>query len=203
MPYTIPKVIVFDVGGVLLNWRTGLNAISLLLNSPPDEVYFYLVDHLHDLELGKLDSSIFWKHVAEDFGYKYDSKNLAECWVTNQGHLNETWKLAKELSSLYKLAVCTNMWSGMFDVIRQGNLDVDLFETVVDSSQVGVVKPDPKMYKIVEERTGASEKELFLIDDSKENCDGAEKCGWQSYRFNLGEDSGKSSCDELREILLS
>ncbi len=203
MSYTIPKVIVFDVGGVLLNWRTGLNAISLLLNTPPEDVYMYLIDRLRDLELGRLKGETFWKHMAKEYEYKYNSKNLAECWITDRGHLSESWKLLKDLSSLYRLAVCTNLWSGMFDVIRQGNPDVDLFETVVDSSQVGVVKPDPKMYKIVEERTDASGKELFLIDDSKENCDGAEKCGWQSYRFSLGEDSGKSSCDELRKILLS
>ncbi|GIW69634.1 MAG: haloacid dehalogenase [Patescibacteria group bacterium] len=203
MSYTIPKVIVFDVGGVLLNWRTGLNAISLLLNSPPEDVYMYLIDHLRDLELGHIDGETFWKHVAEDYKYKYSPKNLAECWITERGRLSESWKLLKDLSSLYRLAVCTNLWSGMFDVIRKGNPDVDLFETVVDSSQVGVVKPDPKMYKIVEERTGSSGKELFLIDDSKENCDGAEKCGWQSYKFMLGEDSGKASCDEIRKILLS
>jgi putative hydrolase of the HAD superfamily len=78
----------------------------------------------------------------------------------------------------YAVALVTNN-------VREGSagwralLPVDeLFSVVIDSSEVGMRKPDPRIYLLALERLGgiAPERAIFL-DDAPGNVDGARKAG--------------------------
>jgi epoxide hydrolase-like predicted phosphatase len=53
----------------------------------------------------------------------------------------------------------------------------ELFEVVVDSSEVGMRKPDPRIYALVLDRLGSDPARSIFLDDHPGNIAGAEACG--------------------------
>lgn len=84
MNWQKPKVIVFDIGGVLLNWRVDLVTIANILKITPEEIHNTLKIYLKDLELGKLSAEDFWKHVANKYNYTGNPYDLKKSWVEGQ-----------------------------------------------------------------------------------------------------------------------
>jgi len=59
----------------------------------------------------------------------------------------------------------------------------DAFDVIVVSAEEGVVKPDPRIYRIVLERLGADPGTSLFVDDVEENVEGARRVGMQALRF--------------------
>jgi putative hydrolase of the HAD superfamily len=53
----------------------------------------------------------------------------------------------------------------------------ELFDGVVISGEVGLHKPQPEIFLLGAERTGAAPEECVFVDDLRENCEGAEAVG--------------------------
>lgn len=51
------------------------------------------------------------------------------------------------------------------------------------SGHLKVMKPDPRIYEIVEQGTGVAPQKLLFIDDKPENIATAEARGWQTHLF--------------------
>lgn len=51
------------------------------------------------------------------------------------------------------------------------------------SGHIGVIKPDPRIYEIVETDTGLAPGGLFFIDDRADNVAAAAARGWQVHHF--------------------
>jgi putative hydrolase of the HAD superfamily len=85
-----------------------------------------------------------------------------------------------------KLALLTNnvkefgsAWRATFPVD-------ELFEVVVDSSEVGVRKPDRRIYLLACERLAVEPTAAVFIDDNRDNVDAARAVGMEAVQF--GED---------------
>ncbi len=59
-----------------------------------------------------------------------------------------------------------------------------LFDVVVDSSEVGMRKPEPGIYRLTEERLGLSGGDLLFIDDLGVNLKAARSLGWQTLKYD-------------------
>jgi putative hydrolase of the HAD superfamily len=53
----------------------------------------------------------------------------------------------------------------------------ELFDGVVISSDVGLHKPQPEIFRLAAERVGVPPEQCVLVDDLRENCAGAEAVG--------------------------
>ncbi|MGW7271442.1 HAD-IA family hydrolase [Streptomyces sp. NPDC054864] len=69
----------------------------------------------------------------------------------------------------------------------------DLAHTVVSSADVGIVKPDRRIYEIAVERTGVPAERCLFVDDRKENVDAAVALGMTGLHY--------TGPDDLREAL--
>ncbi|MFQ5353098.1 MAG: HAD-IA family hydrolase [Candidatus Binatia bacterium] len=58
-----------------------------------------------------------------------------------------------------------------------------LFDVVVDSSEVGARKPEPRIYEITRERLRLPHDALFLVDDIGQNLKSARSLGWQTLLY--------------------
>jgi putative hydrolase of the HAD superfamily len=77
----------------------------------------------------------------------------------------------------YRTALLTNisrdgdsMWRSLFPVD-------DLFDVVVDSSRVGMRKPDPRIFELTCERLGVAPQRCLFVDDLACNVDAAAELG--------------------------
>ncbi len=59
------------------------------------------------------------------------------------------------------------------------------FDTVVDASVTGVLKPDPRAYAIAAEQLGTPPSEIVFVDDMPENAEGARKAGMITIELDL------------------
>ena len=71
----------------------------------------------------------------------------------------------------------------------RARLDVaGLFDFVIDSSEVGMRKPEERIYALTEETIGLPGEALFFVDDLGMNLKPARARGWQTLKY---EDTGQ------------
>jgi FMN phosphatase YigB (HAD superfamily) len=201
MPET-PKIIVFDIGGVLLDWKALIPVIADKLKITLDQFHSELQKPLKDLELGKKHQDEFWKYLCDKYNYGGEYQDLKKIWIEEQPLIDSGWSVLKEsIESGYKVACCTNNWIGTLE--RQVEIipDFSLFKIVINSAYEGARKPDEEIYRIVESSVGEKGKDVLLIDDSEENCKGAEKLGWETFQFDCTINKGMGSARAVLDLL--
>ena len=73
----------------------------------------------------------------------------------------------------------------------------DAFEMVVGSGDVGIMKPDPRIYQIALDRLGVAPEESVFVDDFIENIHGALGMGMHAVHFQ----SREQTIQELGQLL--
>ena len=123
----------------------------------------------------------------------------------------ESWRLLDKVRpTLEKLrdqerrmAVLSNNDSRLHQVLDDLNIG-SFFEHVFVSSELGCGKPDPKVFRSVEEVTGLpSNAFLHIGDDPARDADAARKAGWQAILLTEGRGPGLRAQDisQLPELL--
>jgi epoxide hydrolase-like predicted phosphatase len=206
-----PRWIIFDVGGVLLDWPSSSTAVAEYLGVTHDELFDVLFDQTVEMSIGakmnvgEISAHDGWTMVLEKLKKEHTPQDVITRWLAEEYWLEDTLKLLQELHSAgYKLAIMSNSWLGLSDPVIRAVLPSELkfFDEIFDSSVERVEKPDVAFYELVEQRTGDSGKDLFFIDDFQKNLDIAEQRGWQQFLYNMGNDAGLKSNTKLRKTLL-
>ncbi|HEY5729617.1 MAG TPA: HAD family phosphatase [Anaerolineales bacterium] len=102
----------------------------------------------------------------------------------------------RSIKPKYKVGLISNAWNGLRDYIVREKFD-DAFHHMVISAEVGVAKPDPKIYDIALEQLQVKAKEAVFVDDFFENIEACEKLGIKGIHFK----SPDLALKQLREIL--
>jgi len=102
----------------------------------------------------------------------------------------------RSIKSKYKVGLISNAWSGLRDYIVREKFD-DAFHHMIISAEVGVAKPDPKIYHIALEQLGAGPNEAVFVDDFIENINACEKIGMKGIHFKDPE----SAMQQVRDLL--
>lgn len=194
-----PKIIVFDIGGVLLNWKSVVPEISNLLKISEDNFYDNLHSNFIDLDLGKKHQDEFWKSLTEKFNPDVEPQILKKIWIEKQLEIDSGWSLLKDIKKMgYRTVCCSNNWMETIEKQISIYSGFSNFEFILNSADVGVRKPQEEIYKIVEEKSGGRGSDMFLIDDLEDNCKGAEKLEWGSFKFDFTKYGGETD----RKIIL-
>lgn len=97
----------------------------------------------------------------------------------------EMHELVRWASERYHVGLLSNIMPGFIEVMLRKELIPDVqYSAVIDSSQVGVIKPDPEVYKLAQERAGCPPGEILFVDDGRTNIMAAEKLGWHVLWFD-------------------
>lgn len=125
-----------------------------------------------------------------------DIENLAKDIVYNTNKYTfykDVKEVIPRLKDKYRLAVVSDAWPSLENVFIEADMK-KYFDIIVISTQIGVLKPDKKMYKTAIETLKINNSESIFIDDNIDNCIGAEKLGIKSIlmsRENYFENKGK------------
>lgn len=103
-------------------------------------------------------------------------------------------------SQHYKIGLLTNIMPGMLETMRQRHMIPDLpYDAVVNSSEVGFVKPEAAIYDIAAAKAGVADAEILFVDDSRANLIAAEKRGWRVLWFD--DYKPEASIERIRQAL--
>lgn len=210
--------VIFDYGGVLSVSPFGrLAEAERSLQLPPGtlaELFGYGLDvpepapgepytnHWHLLEIGAIDLDAYAEWVADRseaiLGVRFDPR---ERMTAGFGTMGIYWPMVHEVRRLaaagYRLAVCSNNVAA-YRSTWQTQVPLELFEVVVDSSEVGVRKPDPAIYTLTCERLGVAPDRCAFIDDHPANVAAAQALGMRAV---LAGDDVLATIDEVHQAL--
>lgn len=147
---------------------------------------------------GELGMSDFNAALAKKIGV--ESVQWQEYYLAAIEPVKEMHEIVKWAAQHYKVGLLTNTASGLVGTMREGGQIPDVaYDAIVDSSEVGVIKPEAKIYQIAAERAGCPPEEIMLIDDSRTNLMAASKLGWHAMWFDDAQP--EKSAAAVREAL--
>ncbi len=144
-----------------------------------EEIYYRLRP---DYDMGIIDGKEYWKRICLELGQLYDetvAENLialdAESWTNLDMQMIDFVVSLRESS--VKTAVLSNMPPEILDYIKAETDLLSLFDEEVFSCDLGLIKPDPEIYRICLDKTGSRSDEAVFIDDREENVSAAIDAG--------------------------
>jgi HAD superfamily hydrolase (TIGR01509 family) len=194
--------VIFDLGGVILNFKGSFGGLSSALGiaQPLLEQSYYR--HADLAACGMISTAEFWKRILNDVQPVNGAAiaDYEEFWTDNFAAIPETHALLRELSGRYRLGIMSNTEFGVYErALRKGHIPTVPFEIVIKSCDVGIVKPDQRIYQIAQDQTGVTPGEILFIDDRPENVKAAQAQGWRGVLFDAAN-PGQSTA-EIRTTL--
>jgi epoxide hydrolase-like predicted phosphatase len=136
------------------------------------------------LETGALSGREFFKYVCTEaqarYGIRVDIKMLAAAAAQGEALNAGMIDLVSEVRERCGTALLTN---NVREASWRASFPFELFDVVVDSSEVGARKPDPVIYEVLLERLGRPPHEVAFIDDFAENLPPAAALGVTTIAF--------------------
>jgi epoxide hydrolase-like predicted phosphatase len=96
----------------------------------------------------------------------------------------------------FKVGLISNAWSGLRPWIVSKKFE-DVFDAMIISAEVGVMKPDARIFHMALEKLDVAPSESIFLDDFLENVTGARALGMQAIHFVQPEQALK----ELKQLL--
>lgn len=96
---------------------------------------------------------------------EYAVKIADSCYQYVLNVLEKTRPVVQSLSRKYKLVLVSNFYGNIRSVLKDFELD-DFFSDVIESSVVGVRKPDPAIYRLGVEALKLSAENVLVVGDS-------------------------------------
>jgi putative hydrolase of the HAD superfamily len=159
-------------------------------------------NHWHLLEVGAIDLPTYATWVTERTAAVFgDRIDLAARMGNGLGSMAIHWMVVHRVRELreagYRLAICTNNIAAYRDT-WQLQFPVEWFDVVVDSSEVGVRKPEPAIYQLTCDLLGVAPDRCAFVDDLPANVAAAEALGMAGVL--VGDDPWVALA-ELDEVL--
>jgi epoxide hydrolase-like predicted phosphatase len=83
----------------------------------------------------------------------------------------------------YKTGLLSNAWDDLRHYLENEWEIADAFDEMIISAEVGVAKPDPRIYNITLQRLGVAPQEAVFVDDYPDNVEGARRLGIHAIHF--------------------
>jgi FMN phosphatase YigB (HAD superfamily)/DNA-binding XRE family transcriptional regulator len=88
-------------------------------------------------------------------------------------------------SEHYHVGLLSNILPGLIkQMIEKGYLPDLSYDVIIDSSEVGFIKPEPEIFELAQSKANVTPEEILLIDDTRANLMAAGKAGWHTMWFD-------------------
>lgn len=182
---------VFDIGGVLTTSEGGVPELSALVGVERERFAVPYWKYRLDYDRGATPGE-YWPRVAGDLGLQWSAEEIARI---DQFDAQRWSRLApgrlELITGLQTAGVTTallsNAPSSMARVVKDSEWSAGFTERVF-SCDLGLIKPDAKIYQVVEDALGRPGRELVFFDDRPPNVAAARERGWQAHLWTTPEE---------------
>lgn len=182
------QAILFDIGGVLVRTvdraprqalaeRLGMSARAL-------EELVFGGESGRRAQLGQVDEAEQWAYACRQVGWPLEqAAEFREQFFGGDRLDVELMGYIGKLHQVYKTGIISNAMNWTRGLI-EGPWEMGaLFDAIVLSGEVGVMKPDARIYQIALERLEVKAEQAVFIDDFQHNIDGARAVGMHGIHF--------------------
>lgn len=185
------KAVIFDCFGVLI--IPG----KFLLYHDYHNCHEKIIELESQSDYGMISRRQFNEAIAELIGLT-TAEVKSRYYDTDVLNVNAiSWVKELKDSGKYKIGLLSNVGHGWLDNFLRQNGMSDLFDEIILSSEVGIVKPSPEIFKLIAEKLKTDPRECIMVDDMIQNIEGAEVIGMQGIVFG----SIEQAKSELKLIL--
>jgi HAD superfamily hydrolase (TIGR01509 family) len=194
--------VVFDVGGVLLQW----DPPAFIAKVAPDPAQQAVIrreifEHpeWHEFDRGTIDVARAAVRFGERAGLTPEQmRTLLQTANESLHPIAGTIQLVEDLAAAgVHLYVLSNMPVSTYEYLTRRHEFFRHFRELVISGAILLIKPEPAIYKHLVEKTGIEPAESVFIDDLLKNVVAARECGLHAIQFK-GPDAARA---ELRTYL--
>jgi epoxide hydrolase-like predicted phosphatase len=182
------KAVIWDLGGVLLRTEdfSSRQALADRIGKPRDDLenLVFNGDSGDRAQLGEISVDEHWENIRRSLGL--DTAGISEFrrqfWEGDQLDV-ELVEMIRGLRGRYKTGLLSNAFSDLRQVVTSSLNISDAFDEMIISSELHLMKPDPRIYQLALQRLGAAAQESVFIDDLLENVEGARSQGMNAIHF--------------------
>ena len=183
------KAVVFDVGRVLFEWQ--LAALFEKLIDDRVELDWFLAhvvtEEWHfEHDRGRALADMVPERIAQFPAYESHINAYATRFnETVPGPVPGSHAIVERLAETGVPLFClTNFGDEFWQMFRPTQPIFDHFADIIVSGVEKVAKPEPRIYEIVEQRSGRDGAALFFADDNPDNIAAAKARGWDAHLFS-------------------
>ena len=180
---------VFDMGNVLVVFDPQQFMDNEGISDPEDRKLITR-ELFHNIEWAQMDLGVLTEETAEPLVIKRipdrlkdQVKNLLHRWWAKRSTIEGMEALLEELKGngyriylLSNASVSQHLYWPTFEMSK-------LFDGKLISCDLGIVKPNPEIYRRFTEKFGLNPEECLFVDDLPANVAAAISCGWKGIVF--------------------
>jgi putative hydrolase of the HAD superfamily len=194
--------VVFDLGGVLVRTEDRLPRQKLAeqhgLSFQELEELVYGSPTARQAMVGEITASVHHDAVMESLGLQPDSFKEFEDLFWGGDHLDRVLvDFIRGLRETYTTALLSNAWDDLRPLLVSLWKISDAFDHIFISGEMGLAKPDPRIYQEAVRELSVDPAEIIFLDDFPENIAAAREAGWNAIQFR----SREQALAELAEYL--
>lgn len=184
------KAIVLDIGGVLLRTedRTSRQKLEIKYRLPSggaDELVFNS-SAAQASTIGQIGIQAIWQNVADQLGLSDKTLETFKraFWAGDQVD-EDLLQFLQTCRRKYTTALLSNAWVNARAIFAEeyGIREGQTADYILISSELGVAKPDNRIYEILAETLNLDFQEILFVDDFIENVEAAKSLGIQTIHY--------------------
>lgn len=184
------KAVIFDLGNVLVDLDPRISAEKLAgsANKRVEDIYsiFSESELIKLFEEGKISPEEFYSRVKEILGFQAGIEKFKEMWnevfLLNPGN-RKVYDLIRQLRPNYTTALLSNTNLPHFEYLKAAFPVFDHFHHIFLSYEMGLVKPDPRIYRKALDVLNVDPAEVFYTDDRPDLIAAAAGMGIRAFVF--------------------
>lgn len=178
------RFVYFDVNGCLVRFfHRALTRMSDEFHAAQNTVEAAFWHYNDAICKGDISLEEFNAHLAE--ALQVPEIDWTKYYMEEVEPIAQMHELLAWVAENYHVGLLTNIMPGFINEMIERKLIPDVhYDTIIDSSQVGAIKPEKVMYQEAESRSNCQPGEILLVDDSRTNIMAAEKQGWKVLWFD-------------------
>lgn len=171
------KAIIFDCFGVLTTdtWRAFVDSLPLGVD----------IERARGLnrqyDAGLISKEEFLQQVFDTTGHHPKQiEEMLDSEITKNAPLLD---YIRELKKNYKIGLLSNVATPWITDSFLTPEEIQLFDEMIFSFEVGITKPDPRIFQLAADKLGVSLKECVLVDDIERYCEAARATGMTAVTY--------------------
>ncbi len=194
MPSSRWDAVIFDYGRVLslAPSHAELQKFAELVGITEPPFFEIYSATRHDYDRGLTDFRQHWQAFADAAGVELrpeQVERIAEMETLMWLRVNpEALALAREIKTHgVRIAILSNMPHDLLAFVRREYKWLDEFEVKVWSCELGILKPDPAIYRHCLQALGCEPGRTLFFDDRPNNVEAARELGMEAHIFESAE----------------
>jgi len=187
------KALIWDCGGVLVRTEdsSGRREWERKLGLPPYDIDRVVLGSKAwiQAQCGEIPEEAYWTEVRVHLGLNERAiQDLRRDFYAGDRINPVVLDVITRLRPHYKQAILSNAVPSLLEMLRDRFQIVHLFDVIITSASIRVMKPDPQAYRAALDALRLRAEETVFIDDLRENIQGAKQLGMHAIHFETDHD---------------